>query len=227
MYIISLNLKLNYIIPIDKLIKGRFQDNFEFLQWFKKFFDANYDGRDYDASAARDGAPMGFGSGVVKALPGTGGGSLSSRKPMAVAPPARPSTTSTTRPISKVPPRAAAPVVTKSVAVNNTTGAVKKSGDSSNAVSNQQIEELSNQATKINELFYFSPTQVMDMRLNLEGLEKERDFYFSKLRDIEILCQEAAEGDPHPLIQKILDIMYATEDGFAPPDEIPPEDEEY
>ncbi|XP_067630029.1 microtubule-associated protein RP/EB family member 1 isoform X3 [Eurosta solidaginis] len=207
------------IIPIDKLIKGRFQDNFEFLQWFKKFFDANYDGRDYDASAARDGAPMGFGSGVVKALPGTGGGSLSSRKPMAIAPTARSSTTSTTRPISKVPPRAAVPVVTKPVAANNTTGAVKKSGDSSNAVSNQQIEELSN--------------QVMDMRLNLEGLEKERDFYFSKLRDIEILCQEAAEGDPHPLIQKILDIMYATEvkrntsDGFAPPDEIPPEDEEY
>jgi microtubule-associated protein, RP/EB family len=43
------------------LIKGRFQDNFEFLQWFKKFFDANYDGRDYDASAAREGLPMGLG----------------------------------------------------------------------------------------------------------------------------------------------------------------------
>jgi RP/EB family microtubule-associated protein len=42
-----------------------------------------------------------------------------------------------------------------------------------NNVTNQQIEELS--------------TQLMDMRLNLEGLEKERDFYFSKLRDIEIL----------------------------------------
>lgn len=45
------------------MIKGRFQDNFEFLQWFKKFFDANYDGRDYDASAAREGLPMGLGIG--------------------------------------------------------------------------------------------------------------------------------------------------------------------
>jgi len=35
-------------------VKGRFQDNFEFLQWFKKFFDANYAGQHYDAIAARD-----------------------------------------------------------------------------------------------------------------------------------------------------------------------------
>ena len=43
------------IVPVDKLIKGRFQDNFEFIQWFKKFFDANYDGAPYDAVAARAG----------------------------------------------------------------------------------------------------------------------------------------------------------------------------
>jgi microtubule-associated protein, RP/EB family len=42
------------IIPIDRLIKGRFQDNFEFLQWFKKFFDANYAGQHYDPVAARE-----------------------------------------------------------------------------------------------------------------------------------------------------------------------------
>lgn len=47
------------IIPVDKLIKGRFQDNFEFLQWFKKFFDANYDGREYDAIEARGGIMIG------------------------------------------------------------------------------------------------------------------------------------------------------------------------
>lgn len=42
-------------------MKGRFQDNFEFLQWFKKFFDANYDGREYDAVGARENSPMGLG----------------------------------------------------------------------------------------------------------------------------------------------------------------------
>lgn len=47
---------------MDKLIKGRFQDNFEFLQWFKKFFDANYDGREYDAFEARGGLTIGSGA---------------------------------------------------------------------------------------------------------------------------------------------------------------------
>lgn len=47
---------------MDKLIKGRFQDNFEFLQWFKKFFDANYDGREYDAFEARGGITIGSGA---------------------------------------------------------------------------------------------------------------------------------------------------------------------
>lgn len=49
-------------MPVDRLIKGRFQDNFEFLQWFKKFFDANYDGREYDPFEARSAIPMGAGA---------------------------------------------------------------------------------------------------------------------------------------------------------------------
>ena len=49
------------IIPVDRLIKGRFQDNFEFIQWFKKFFDANWDGSEYDAYAARGQVEIGKG----------------------------------------------------------------------------------------------------------------------------------------------------------------------
>merc|ERR550519_1935708 len=30
------------VIPVDKLVKGRFQDNLEFLQWFYQYFTATY-----------------------------------------------------------------------------------------------------------------------------------------------------------------------------------------
>ena len=43
---------------------SRFQDNFEFIQWFKKFFDVNYDGGEYDAVEARGGVALGSGRGV-------------------------------------------------------------------------------------------------------------------------------------------------------------------
>ena len=48
-------------VAIDRLVKGRFQDNFEFLQWFKKFFDANYSGGEYDALGLRNGEQLGSG----------------------------------------------------------------------------------------------------------------------------------------------------------------------
>lgn len=59
----------------------------------------------------------------------------------------------------------------------------------------------------------------------IAGLEKERDFYFSKLRDIELLLQTATENDPelekddNGLIKNIQAILYSTEDGFEIPAE--------
>ncbi|XP_062132772.1 microtubule-associated protein RP/EB family member 1 isoform X4 [Drosophila sulfurigaster albostrigata] len=258
-------MSVDKIIPVDKLIKGRFQDNFEFLQWFKKFFDANYDGRDYDPLSQRGGIKLGSACGGSGSHAGSAGGSsnndlhLMHRRPQhstlqqhhhhpqqqqqphhhngrnaatlrnhQIGMGSSKNITKAfefvgdeieagdgdSRSVSKVPPRTTNSTPPNRLVAGNT-GAVKKN-DAAGAASNHQIEELSN--------------QVMDMRLNLEGLEKERDFYFSKLRDIEILCQEADDADPAQLIQKILDILYATEtpqDGFAPPDDAPPEDEEY
>ncbi len=48
------------------------------------------------------------------------------------------------------------------------------------------------------------------MKLTVEGLEKERDFYFGKLRDIEVICQEH-ENESNPVLSKIMDTLYATE----------------
>ena len=48
------------------------------------------------------------------------------------------------------------------------------------------------------------------MKVSVDGLEKERDFYFGKLRDIEVVCQEY-ENDNLPIVKQIMDILYATE----------------
>lgn len=204
-------MSVDKIIPIDKLIKGRFQDNFEFLQWFKKFFDANYQGQDYDAHAAREGLPMGCGSGAA------GGGVARSgistaRKIAHVAPASR----TVSKPMTKVAPTSTRSPVGAAPTPRQPLSKRQDSASSNNNLSHAkqaEVEELTH--------------QMAEMRLNLEGLEKERDFYYSKLRDIEILCQEEDESSSPPILQKILDILYATEDGFAPPDEVAPEDEEY
>ncbi|XP_013405034.1 microtubule-associated protein RP/EB family member 1 isoform X1 [Lingula anatina] len=161
------------IIPVEKLVKGRFQDNFEFVQWFKKFFDANYDGQEYDALNERGGEPLGGagGKGPAKAMPR----SMASRptKPVGV--------------VKSTPARGASAGMKT---------APKAMGDQSH-----KIIELEN--------------EIKELETTVEGLEKERDFYFGKLRDIEVLCQEHAEL---PLVKNIMDILYATEDGFAPPE---------
>jgi len=60
----------------------------------------------------------------------------------------------------------------------------------------------------------------------IAGLEKERDFYFSKLRDIELLLQTAVdndaelEKDENGLVKSIQAILYSTEDGFEIPAEV-------
>ncbi|XP_035270488.1 microtubule-associated protein RP/EB family member 3-like isoform X2 [Anguilla rostrata] len=178
-------MSVDKIIPVEKLVKGKFQDNFEFVQWFKKLFDANYDGKEYDPLQARQGQDM------------------------APNPNQLPQRTSPTVPKNMPTPQRA---------LNSTpsTGIRKNPSMARNGGSDAEIMELNQ--------------QLMELKLTVDGLEKERDFYFSKLRDIELICQEH-ESENNPIIGKIIDILYATEDGFAPPedediDEQPPFDQD-
>ncbi|GAB1859548.1 Microtubule-associated protein RP/EB family member 1 [Camponotus japonicus] len=207
-------MNVDKIVPIDRLVKGRFQDNFEFLQWFKKFFDANYSGADYDALTMRGGEPMGSGGNNAP----RGGSNVkrtSPREPVNSTKPA-PRTTGEGHPSSVRPDSTNVLVnkVTPPYRAQPKTTVIGNRGDTG------KIEELN--------------AQLVEMKMSIEGLEKERDFYFGKLRDIEVMCQDCDNGgDPPPIIQKILEVLYATEDGFAPPEELegdglaPDDEEEY
>ncbi|XP_059775217.1 microtubule-associated protein RP/EB family member 1-like [Balaenoptera ricei] len=176
------------IIPVDKLVKGKFQDNFEFVQWFKKFFDANYDGKDYDPVAARQGQETAVAPCLVAPALNKPKKSLSSSSAAPQRPIATHRTTAT--------PKAGPGVMPKNPGVGN--------GDDEAAELMQQVNVL---------------------KLTIEDLEKEREFYFGKLRNIELICQEN-EGENNPVLQRIVDILYATDEGFVIPDEGGPQEEQ-
>jgi len=65
--------------------------------------------------------------------------------------------------------------------------------------------------------------EVTELKMSVENLERERDFYYSKLREVEVLCQNH-EGENVPFLQQVLDILYKTDDAdeFITPDEAEP-----
>ncbi|XP_016999901.2 microtubule-associated protein RP/EB family member 1 [Drosophila takahashii] len=154
------------IIPIDKLIKGRFQDNLEFLQWFRKFFEANYNGRAYDPLTARNGVIMGFGSGPIN--------------------PKHQKQSPNSTPRSETSEKATTKSAKEKANVKQENESLKK-----------QFSALSKQ---LQEYCEYIPI-----------MEKERDFYFSKLRDIKNVCLKGKAADPRlrPISDKIMKIIYA------------------
>lgn len=53
--------------------------------------------------------------------------------------------------------------------------------------------------------------EITDLKLSVDLLEKERDFYFGKLRDIEVLCQ-TSEVENLPMAVAIKKILYAVDE---------------
>ncbi|KAG8447245.1 hypothetical protein GDO86_014637 [Hymenochirus boettgeri] len=209
-------MNVDKIIPVDKLVKGKFQDNFEFVQWFKKFFDANYDGKEYDPVAARQGqetAPAPVLPAPVlnkpkKTLSATTADDSCGGRTEGKA--SRPDPTPDLKKMAKIAPQRTVPAQRTTVTNKPAPGINKKpatvgNGDEESAELIQQINVL---------------------KITVEDLEKERDFYFGKLRNIELICQEN-EGESDPVLQRIIEVLYATDEGFVIPDEgAPPEDQE-
>eukprot|EP00752_Nemacystus_decipiens_P016779 g15016.t1 len=175
-------------IDVQRLTRGKYMDNLEFMQWFKNFHDTTGAVEGYDAverrSKGRGGAK--YGGGGARRPSGGQTTSRTSRPAASKATTAAPTTSS----------RAPAASTLKSRAAPARTSASAPSPD-------PQL------VAKVDEL-----TQERDELLTtMAAVEKERDFYFDKLRDIELLFQnheqESGETD---LTKNAFKILYATDE---------------
>lgn len=175
--------KIDKPIPIEKLVKCKMQDNLEFLQWMKRFWDSNFGGQGYDAVARRRGA--------------------STDTPATIAP----------------------------LSSSRTGSATAGLGIGGRSGGKTPISGHRAGSTQPNEAMQNLQAQLREMSTHMEGLEKERDFYFAKLRDIEILVQQQMEvveaaGGEDITLKEIQKILYSTEEGFEVPETTGQVDEE-
>jgi len=205
-------LNVDKALPVERLVKGRFQDNFEFMQWYNKFFMANYDGSPYNAFDVRGGIPLGAGGSKAPMGNGMHKTSQTRGSRAGLEGPARAHSAATGRTVRNPGGpggrlSASGPARTSQSRLNGRSTSASASSHGGARISQEmaaQLEELT--------------AELVEMRLSIEGLEKERDFYFGKLRDIEVVIQESADASD-PFACKVLEVLYATEDGFAVPDE--------
>jgi RP/EB family microtubule-associated protein len=164
---------IDRIVHVEQLIKCKMQDNLEFLQWSKRYWDQHFPGGEYDAVARRRG--------------------------------------------SGAPPPASAPAPRTSAGA----GAARRGTTPSGGAKVGGARAIGGGAGASAALQQENNT----LKETVQGLERERDFYFSKLRDIELLIQQAVDEDPEiekqedGLIKHIQTILYSTEDGFEIPAE--------
>ncbi|XP_075166679.1 microtubule-associated protein RP/EB family member 1 isoform X2 [Haematobia irritans] len=165
-------IKLNFdkSVPIDRLMKGKFQDNFEFLQWFKKFFDTHSGGKENLRVPAAQAAAI-------------------NNAPKPIRKPTDRQTLGTSKPAAG----------SKQELLKTPKGTQPHEERQVSPSSIQTLEQ--------------TQTQLAEQILNVEH---ERDTYYKKLAEIEIILNESVQNDIYvEWCKRALTILYATDDNPA------------
>lgn len=198
--------KILKLIEMERLIKCRLQDNLELLQWFKRHWMEHKDVNvEYNAAARRK-----LGGARTPLGPNSRRNTMSSNPP---------STGSSSRPAR----------VSSGSYYNSSEGPsitipkrrVSSQGSARVGVNGDKMAELMAQLEQ-------SRTEISENKVYIETLETERNFYFNKLREIEIMTQniedaflkddstskQIQEMPIRDLVKEIQDILWQKASGF-------------
>lgn len=209
-------------VDVTKLIRAKYQDNLEFCQWMKAFFDQTGAHReDYDGVAVRAKGKGGkkyneeqLGDGPSKgARAGSRGRAAPPRAvpaPVARSSPAR-SSPARPKPASRLD-RSASPQKKAPLRENNRVNTNNSSPDPELIKKNKELEVKNKDLEEKNAEMEL---KIHDIETAMVELEKERDFYFGKLRNVELMLQVQQDknfegADLDNVVEKIFKVLYAT-----------------
>ena len=183
------------------------------MQWFKRFFEMSVsDLGDYDCVGQRSRGKGGstFTGGNSKS------GIKSAPKKVVSAPTRRPvATTKSTASAAKENTAPSATSKTTSTNVVNKPTTAKTAAIKTTTKAAPAPQATNAEVTTLRQANETLTKQFNEMKLELDGLITERDFYFDKLRDVEMLLQEMEDsGKGNELTANVFKILYATADGF-------------
>lgn len=219
-------------VAVDMLIRAKYQDNLEFMQFMKCYWEHEASG-EYNPVPAREGKPMPpWARGGAPADPNRS--LLSEKENQRPKPPARSASgegdLAAKRPGSGKPtptgPAAKAAAGGASLPRPASRGGQPQGGGAGTAALTAEVEAARIKLAAQDE-------EMEDLRNTVEGLEHERDYYFRKLREVEILCSAlqvqlkpptpedgdeavvppaAPPLDAVKIVQDVQDILYAEND---------------
>jgi RP/EB family microtubule-associated protein len=195
------NNSIDKTVDVQRLIKGKYQDNLEFLQWIKRYYDIHANQEDiYNAAERRENSRASKAANRANARPPAVANAVARKPAVAPAPSARTAAAAAAAAAAAPAPRTSVagtvvpPLRQAAPARGSAAGSVPVSA------AQRQVAELTR--------------ELASMQKTLDELEKERDFYFSKLRAVEIVCQDLENAQPG-LAKPVLDVLY-NDDAAAP-----------
>lgn len=180
--------KIDRYIDVPKLIKGKYQDNLEFLQWAKRYFELNHNPSvEYNAKERRAQAKCPYAN---------DGKSRPANKENRGPPPRKSYGPKVSAPGTKAAPRAKATskvsTQRRSPVQAKEAGNIRRGGAAGGASPDARVKQLTKDKAELE-----------TMR---DALEKERDFYFGRLREIELYLQD--QDQENDVVKGVLGILY-------------------